>query len=135
MYLHILLFVMYFVFKGHRLNGADCLKFGLATHFTSASRFSKLTKHLEEENLEEVSCEEILNAFNEEPTQEPTLGENDLKYIEEVFGQAKSIQDLVKKVNNTTGKTAEFCQVHILHLSYKMSNTKSANPKIETRLK
>lgn len=73
---------MYAGLTGHRFNGADCYKYGLATHYTPLEKFGELTEALKNGNLSGEGAKEILDKFHQEPTEAGTLNDDDLSFIE-----------------------------------------------------
>ena len=75
---------LYCGLTGHRLNGTDCLKFGLATHFTPLAKFEALTNSLKSDDLSHGNAKKVLDNFHEQPTEPSSLDDEALAWIENV---------------------------------------------------
>lgn len=93
---------------GHRMNAADCLKAGLATHYVPTAGLPALRKELEESDLGSSADEAVRKILAKHDVGlagakadgvEPTLDEEKLAFIKDVFGNSpKSLEDLLEKL-------------------------------------
>lgn len=113
---------------GSRLNGADCLKFGVGTHFVKQSELDKVRSHLETfsgsvspesvtAHLEQMSSD-VVSGVSTNGELAESVSSEDLQTIEECFGE--SVSSVSEVLANLKKNGSEFAQKQ-LKLLQKMS--------------
>eukprot|EP01068_Selenidium_serpulae_P017396 Selendium_serpulae@DN6376_c0_g1_i18.p1 len=95
---------LYLGLTGARMNGADLLNSGLATHFIPSDNVNAFKKRLAEAPLRDNPniVADILSEFHDQSCagMRPNIAETDRSKIDQYFGDVTSIADLVKGLNN-----------------------------------
>jgi enoyl-CoA hydratase/carnithine racemase len=98
----------YLALSGARLNAADLIYTGIATHFVPHSNLAKLLEnltctHCPSSNIVDV-LENILRSFARQPDETPTL-QNNMSIIEDCFA-ADSLPQIYENLGRQTGEWA-----------------------------
>ena len=85
---------LYLYLSSCTLKGVDCYKVGLTTHYLEKKHLQEFISRLE--NGEDFT--RVCDHFHSEP-KEDTFYDKNNEFIQEVFGEAKSIEEVVEKLN------------------------------------
>lgn len=107
---------LYIGISGARLNAADCMKLGLATHFISTASIPDFLEEVKKSNFikdnQHENMNALLNKFSGQPKMLPSISEADFEAIETLMGDCTTFQEFVTRLNNAkslyTGHTQEF---------------------------